>query len=136
MDVLNATKTGLVIVLCRAPFRQFVPTVSRSIALRADQVSIPNHLKPWVDARQRWNLSHMHIQMAREMGMNPRQFGKIANDRQERWKRPLPEFIAHLYVKRFGRMPDATRTIEEVAAAETAKRKAAKMRKLAAAQAD
>ena len=74
----------------------------------------------------------MHIQMARELGLNPEKFGKLANHRQEPWKRPLPEFIAHLYVKRFGKMPDVVRTIEEVAAAEMAKREAKQMRKLAA----
>ena len=74
----------------------------------------------------------MHIQMARELGFNPKKFGKLANHRQEPWKRPLPEFIAHLYVKRFGKMPDVVRTIEEVAAAEMAKREAKQMRKLAA----
>lgn len=87
-----------------------------------NQAVIPNRLKPWIDARRRWNLSHMHVQMARELGMNPKEFGKIANHRQERWKRPLPEFIVHLYVKRFGRMPDVVRAIEEIAAAEIAKR--------------
>lgn len=74
----------------------------------------------------------MHIQMARELGLNPNKFGNLANHRQERWKRPLPEFIAHLYVKRFGKIPDVIRTIEEVAAAEMAKREARHMRKLAA----
>lgn len=96
-----------------------------------NQAFIPNRLKPWIDARRRWNLSHMQVQMARELGMNPKEFGKLANHRQERWKRPLPEFIVHLYVKRFGRMPDVVRTIEEIAAAEMAKRQARTMRKLA-----
>ena len=75
----------------------------------------------------------MHIQMARELGLNPKKFGKLANHHQEPWKRPLPEFIAHLYVKRFGKIPNVVRTIEDVAAAEMAKREARKMRKLAAA---
>ena len=97
-----------------------------------DKAFIPARLKPWIEARQRWRLSHMHIQMARELGLNPEKFGKLANHRQEPWKRPLPEFIAHLYVKRFGKMPDVVRTIEEVAAAEMAKREAKQMRKLAA----
>ncbi len=74
----------------------------------------------------------MHIQMARELGLNPKTFGKLANHRQEPWKRPLPEFIAHLYVKRFGKVPDVVQTIEEVAAAEMAGRQARKMRRLAA----
>jgi hypothetical protein len=31
--------------------------------------------------------------MARELGMNPKKFGKIANEKQEPWKKPLPAFI-------------------------------------------
>jgi hypothetical protein len=45
--------------------------------------------------------------MARELGMNPKKLGKIDNHRQEGWKRPLPEFIEHLYFKRFGRTAPA-----------------------------
>ena len=41
--------------------------------------------------------------MARELGLNPRRLGKIANHRQEPWKAPLPQFIEDLYLKRFGR---------------------------------
>ncbi len=101
--------------------------------MKKQQAFIPARLKPWIEAQQRWRLSDLHIQMARELGLNPDKFGKLANHDQQRWKRPLPEFIAHLYVKRFGKMPDAARTIEEVAATEMAKREAKKMRKLAAA---
>jgi hypothetical protein len=43
------------------------------------------------------------VQMARELGLNPRKLGKIDNHRQEPWKAPLPQFIEHLYLKRFGR---------------------------------
>ncbi len=94
-----------------------------------NEVFIPNRLKPWIEARRRWNLSHKQVQMARELGMNPKEFGKLANHRQEPWKRPLPEFITRLYVNRFGRMPDVVRTIEETAAAEMAKRQASRMRR-------
>jgi len=38
----------------------------------------------WIDARKRFHLSHMHIQMARELGMNPKRFGSKANHEQER----------------------------------------------------
>jgi hypothetical protein len=41
--------------------------------------------------------------MARELGLNPGKLGKISNHRQEPWKAPLPQFIEHLYPKRFGR---------------------------------
>jgi hypothetical protein len=71
----------------------------------------------------------MHVQMARELGLNPNKLGKLANHRQEPWKAPLPDFITRCYVKRFGKVPDVVRMIEEVAAAEMAKRQARKMRK-------
>ena len=41
--------------------------------------------------------------MARELGLNPKKFGGLANHRQEPWKLPLPEFIAECYRKRFHR---------------------------------
>ena len=64
---------------------------------------IPADLQIWIDARKRFRLSHMHVQMARELGMNPKKFGGLANHRQEPWKMPLPEFIEHLYFKRFAK---------------------------------
>ena len=41
--------------------------------------------------------------MARELGLNPRKLGSLANHRQESWKAPLPDFIEDMYRKRFGR---------------------------------
>lgn len=99
-----------------------------------NETFIPQRLRPWIEARQRWRLSHAHIQMARTLGLNPKEFGKIANHRQEPWKLPLPDFIAHLYAKRFGKMPEVVKTIEEIAAAELAKKQARRERKLSAAQ--
>ena len=94
---------------------------------------IPNRLKPWIDARQRFHLSHAHVQMAFELGLNPKKLGKLANHRQETWKLPLPDFIAKLYVKRFGKTaPASVRTIEQMAAAQAAKKEAKKLRKAAA----
>ena len=53
--------------------------------------------------------------MARELGLNPRKFGSLANHRQEPWKAPLPEFIEEIYFKRFCRtQPDNVRSIEMV----------------------
>ena len=64
-------------------------------------------VKDWIEARKKFRLSDMHIQMARELGMNPRKFGSLANHKQEKWKSPLPEFIESLYYKRFGKeQPD------------------------------
>jgi hypothetical protein len=96
---------------------------------------IPTNLRPWIDARQRFRLSHAHVQMARELGLNPKKFRELANHRQEPWKRPLPDFIAALYVKRFGKpIPDVVKTIEEIAAETLAKNRAKKARKIAALQ--
>ena|SRR5215470_8807616 len=64
---------------------------------------LPQQDQVWVEARRRFRLSHAQVQMARELGMNPKKLGKLANDRQEPWKEPLPQFIQSLYVKRFGR---------------------------------
>jgi hypothetical protein len=57
--------------------------------------------KKWVEAKKKFRLSDMHIQMARELGMNPKKFGSLANHKQERWKAPLSEFLKDLYCKRF-----------------------------------
>ena len=46
-----------------------------------------------IDARTRHRLSHAHVQMARERGMNPEELG---THEQEPWKRPLPRFIARV----------------------------------------
>ena len=74
----------------------------------------PAKLQVWIDARKRYRLTHAQIQMARELGLNPKKFGGYANHRQQRWKRPLGEYIEHLYFKRFGRTePDRVVSIEE-----------------------
>ena len=93
---------------------------------------IPNKLRPWIEARRRFHLSHAHIQMARELGMNPDKLGKLANHRAEPWKAPLPTFIADCYFSRFGKsMPDDVRSIEQIAAAKMAKRHARRAAKQA-----
>ncbi len=59
--------------------------------------------KKWSEAKKKFRLSNMHIHMARELGMNPKKFGGLANHKQEQWKAPLPVFIEELYFKRFKR---------------------------------
>ena len=91
---------------------------------------IPTKLKPWFEARRPFKLSHAHTQMARELGMNPRKLGSLADTRQAAWKLPLPEFIAKCYRKRFGRSePEQVRSLEEVVQAEEKRRKERKARK-------
>ena len=78
-------------------------------------VVIPEKYRIWIEVRKRYHLSDMHIQMARELGLNPKKFGGLANHQQERWKAPLPEFIEELYLKRFGKeRPDVVRSIEQL----------------------
>ena len=78
--------------------------------------NLPPRWQVWVDARVRHRLSHAQVQMARELGLNPTKLGKIDNSRQERWKQPLPQFIEHLYARRFGRTrPENVVSIEELA---------------------
>jgi hypothetical protein len=79
------------------------------------KLKIPEKLQVWVDARKKFHLSHAHIQMARELGLNPRKFGKIANHQQEPWKAPLPVFIENIYLKHFGKKrPDNIKSIEQL----------------------
>ena len=88
---------------------------------------IPNDLRAWLEARRRFRLSHMQVQMARELGMNPRKLAKLDNHKQEAWKLPLPAFIETLYFKRFGKhVPDKVVTIEQRAAERTSKKAAKK----------
>jgi len=60
----------------------------------------------WILAAKKFHLSAVQIQMARELGMNPRKMGKLDNHRQETWKEPLPQFIESLYMKRFRKHKD------------------------------
>jgi hypothetical protein len=64
---------------------------------------LPQKLIPWLEAKKRHHLSDMHIQMARELGMNPKKLGKLDNHKQEPWKLPLPQFIEKCYLKSFKR---------------------------------
>jgi hypothetical protein len=65
------------------------------------QQRIPQKLIPWVEAKRRYRLTDEQVQMARELGMNPKKLGKLANHKQEPWKLPLPQFIEECYRKQF-----------------------------------
>ena len=89
-------------------------------------------LQPWFDARQRFKLSHCELQMARELGLNPKNFGSLANERQEPWKVPLREFIANCYRKSFARdAPLRVVSLEEVVAADQERRERKRAKKQA-----
>src|SRR5262245_17266642 len=81
-------------------------------------MKIDPKLAEWIEARKRHHLSHAHVQMARELGMNPKKLGKLDNEDQEPWKAPLPQFIEELYLKRFGReRPHVVLSVEDRARA-------------------
>ena len=89
--------------------------------------SLPQNLHDWIEARRRFHLSHAHVQMARELGLNPKKLGKLDNHDQEPWKAPLPQFIERIYFKRFGReRPEVVLSVEERARSTDAKRAARK----------
>ena len=94
---------------------------------------IPNKLRPWIEARKKFRLSDAHIQMARELGLNPKKFGSLGATRQQPWKLPLHEFIEKIYFKRFNkRRPDQVRSIEQTVADKARKKAQNKARKEAA----
>jgi hypothetical protein len=85
-------------------------------------------LQSWVDARKRHHLSHAQVQMARELGLNPKKLRKMDNHDQEPWKMPLRHYIEHLYFKHFGKeRPDVVLSIEKQVRAK--KEKKAQMRR-------
>jgi hypothetical protein len=93
--------------------------------------NIPEKYQRWVDARKRYRLSHAHIQMARELGLNPKKFGSLANTKQEPWKLPLPEYIEKLYIKHFKKnRPENVRSIEQMVRDYRRKKQERKIRRL------
>ena len=53
--------------------------------------------------------------MARELGLNPKKFGSLADTKASPWKAPLAEFIAHCYYKAHKRdSPEFVRSLEQV----------------------
>lgn len=59
------------------------------------------NIEEWKKAKRRYHLTDMHIQMARELELNPKKFGSLANHKQQPWKSSLQEFIEDLYFKHF-----------------------------------
>jgi hypothetical protein len=88
-------------------------------------------LEKWIIARKKHKLSDMHVQMARELGLNPDKLGKIDNHKQEPWKAPLKEFIEDIYFKQFNKLvPENVRSLEQIISLQTEKKKEKKLRKL------
>jgi len=91
---------------------------------------LPPKFQTWIDARKKHHLSDAHIQMAKELGLNPKKLGKIENHQQELWKTPLPVFIENIYYKRFAKnRPDEVKSIEQLFKAQQQKKMATKLAK-------
>lgn len=60
---------------------------------------------PWAIAKKRYRLNTHQIAMAKELGMNPKKFGKLVPNKSELWKEPLGRFIERCYLKRFKKKP-------------------------------
>ena len=100
------------------------------MAKKKRKKNMSDKLRAWVAARRRHHLSHAHVQMARELGMNPGKLGKIDNHDQEPWKTPLQVFIEDLYEKRFGRRrPEKVMTVAQIAEAQERKKAEKRRRK-------
>jgi hypothetical protein len=60
--------------------------------------------REWVEARQRYGLSHALVQMARELEIIPRSLAKV---------RDVPAHVQLLYLERFGRSePETVLSVE------------------------
>lgn len=87
-------------------------------------------LEKWMVAQKKHRLSDKHVQMARELGLNPDKLGKIDNHQQETWKAPLPQFIEEIYFKRFKReAPETVKPLKEIIAEQEKKKKEQKKAK-------
>ena len=94
---------------------------------------IPEKYQRWIDARERYHLSHAHVQMSRELGLNSKTFGSLANTKQEPWKLPLPPDIEELYIKYFKKSrPENVRSIEQIVRDSDRKKAERRARKQAA----
>ncbi|WP_286766592.1 MULTISPECIES: hypothetical protein [Rhodopirellula] len=92
---------------------------------------IPHKFLPWIAIRKQYSLTHAEVQMARELGLEPRRFPSYANIKDQPWKKPLKEFIAELYLKQTGKeQPETIYSMEELAAQHVARRLAKKQAKL------
>ena len=73
------------------------------------------NIDKWIVAQNKHHLSDKHVQMARELGLNPDKLGKIDNHKQEPWKAPLKEFIEDIYFKQFKKSePENIRSLKQI----------------------
>ena len=57
----------------------------------------------WIEAKKRCKLNEEEIQMAKEMGLNPKSLIKNIPNKNEQWKAPVRIWIRDMYEEQFGR---------------------------------
>ncbi len=88
------------------------------------------NIEEWIEAKRKFKLSDKHIQMARELGLNPRKFGSLDNNKQEPWKAPLKDFIEKIYYKHFKKAePDVIKPVEQILHEKKIKKEEQKLKK-------
>ena len=89
-----------------------------------------SQIEKWIVPQKKHRLSDTHVQMARELGLNPDKLGKIDNHKQEPWKAPLPEFIEEIFYKRFKKeRPDVVKPLKQILKEQEIKTKTKKKEK-------
>ena len=89
-----------------------------------------SQIEKWIVTQKKHRLSDTHVQMARELGLNPDKLGKIDNHRQEPWKAHLPEFIEEIFYKRFKKeRPDVVKPLKQILKEQEIKTKTKKKEK-------
>ena len=87
-------------------------------------------LEKWMVVQKRHRLSDKQVQMDRELGLNPDKPEKIDNHKQIPWKAPLPQFIEHIYFKRFKREePEPVKLLKQILKEMETKKKLQKEKK-------
>lgn len=56
----------------------------------------------WAEAKKRCRLNAATIQMAKEMGLNPKSLIKNIPNKNQQWKAPVHVWIQEMYEDRFG----------------------------------
>lgn len=88
------------------------------------------NLEIWIDTKKKFRLSDKHIQMARELGLNPKKFGSLSNHKQQPWKAPLPQFIEDIYYKHFKReSPEVVKPVIQIIVEKKKKKEEKKQQK-------
>ena len=74
-----------------------------------------SNIEKWIVAQKKHRISDKHVQMARELGLNPDKLGKIDNHQNEGWKVPIAQFIEDIYLKQFKKSePDTIRSLDQI----------------------